>query len=272
MRWRPALLTILTAVLIAPAAEAAALKVDYRITLGGLTLGQADLSGTFERDRYDLQMKAQLTGMAGLLSGSGRGGASARGSVANVRLVPSGFSAMGQTSSAQRTVQVGIEGGNATRVEINPPFERRTDRVPLTDEHKAGIIDPLSATLVAVPRNSRPGDPANCDRTMPVFDGTLRFDVVLSYVETKRVQKPGYSGDVLVCSVRYVPVAGHRPDLPSVRFMAANQDINVWLAPVEGTRLLAPIRISVATMLGTTVIEAERWSLDRSDLKGTLTR
>jgi hypothetical protein len=42
--------------------------------------------------------------------------------------------------------------------------------------------------------------------------------------------------------------------------MEDNRDMSVWLAPVEGTRVLLPIRISVRTTIGTNIIEATRWS------------
>jgi hypothetical protein len=74
------------------------------------------------------------------------------------------------------------------------------------------------------------------------------------------VQKPGYAGQVLVCTARYQAVAGHRPDRPGVKFMEENREMSVWLAPVEGTRALIPLRISVLTTIGTNIIEATRWT------------
>ena len=103
-------------------------------------------------------------------------------------------------------------------------------------------------------------DPANCNRTLPIFDGAARFDVVLSYGETRQVEKPGYKGPVLVCNARYVPIAGHRALRPTTKFMQDNRDMSVWLAPVEGARLLVPLRIAVRTMVGMSVIEASRWA------------
>ena len=44
--------------------------------------------------------------------------------------------------------------------------------------------------------------------------------------------------------------------------MEDNRDLSVWLAPVEGTRVLMPLRISVKTMMGTLTIEATRWNTD----------
>ncbi len=83
---------------------------------------------------------------------------------------------------------------------------------------------------------------------------------MLSYGETRSVQKPGYAGPILVCNARYQPIAGHRPDRPGVKFMEDNTEMSVWLAPVEGTRVLLPLRIAVRTQLGLNIIEATRWS------------
>ena len=44
--------------------------------------------------------------------------------------------------------------------------------------------------------------------------------------------------------------------------MANNRDISTWLAPVAGTNLVAPVRVSVKTMIGTAVIEATRFEAD----------
>ena len=243
-------------------AAAADLKVAYRLTLAGMTLGNAELAAKISGEKYDLRMNAQLTGLAGLFTASGRGGAASTGSLSGNRLLTSGFSATAKTSGAERTVQVALSAGTASEVKIEPPFESRPDRVPLQDSHKRGIIDPLSAVLGVVPVNGKPDDPANCNRSIPVFDGTQRFNVNLSYVETKRVQKPGFAGPVLVCNARYVPVAGHRPQRWAVKYMQDNRDMAVWLAHVEGTRVLVPLRINVQTYLGMSTVEAETWALE----------
>jgi hypothetical protein len=243
-------------------ARAADLRVDYRITLAGLTLGSAELKAKLDADRYDLRMNAQLTGLAGLFTASGRGGAVATGSLGSNRPLSSGFSATGKSGSSERTVQMALASGNASEIRIEPPFEPRPDRVPIEEEHKKGILDPLSAVLGVVAAKGGPGDPANCNRTLPVFDGTQRFNVVLTYASKRRVQKPGFSGEVLVCNARYIPVAGHRPERWAVKFMQDNRDIAVWLAPVEGTRVLVPFRIDLRTYFGMSVVEAERWALE----------
>jgi hypothetical protein len=245
----------------AAGASAASLNAEYAISLAGLPIGVADLSANLDGEGYKMDIQARLTGIAGAITG-GSGGAAAAGTVSGARPLPSSYAVTSRTSRDQRTVRLNMRGGNVTAVDIAPPVEDREDRVPVKDAHKRGILDPVSALLMPAFGRGEPVDPSICNRTLPVFDGAARFDVALSYAETRNVEKPGYSGPVIVCNARYLPVAGHRPDRPGTKFMEENRDLSVWLAPVEGTRVLMPMRISVRTTLGTSVIEATRWNQD----------
>ncbi|HEY8383360.1 MAG TPA: DUF3108 domain-containing protein [Microvirga sp.] len=257
---RPSLVTSLVLALGAAApAGAQTLKVDYGISLAGLPMGTADLSTTLDGSRYRMQVGAKLTGLAGMITG-GKGGATATGAVGGGQPVPASFAITSRASSGERTVRMGLSGGNVAALDINPPIDEKPDRVPLAESHKRGVVDPVSALIMPAVK-ADPLDPANCNRTLPIFDGAARFDVVLTYGETRPVEKPGYKGQVLVCNARYVPIAGHRALRPSTKFMQENRDLQVWLAPVEGSRLLMPMRIAVRTMVGMSVIEAERWAL-----------
>jgi hypothetical protein len=256
----PALFACALPWLVPGAAGAQNLKVDYHISLAGIPLGYADLATSLEGPKYKVQVGAKLTGLAGLLTG-GRGAATAAGALSGAQPVPASFAVTSRSSSDQRTVRMGLTGGSVGAVEITPPLEEKADRVPLKESHRRGILDPVSALLMPAASRGSVTDPGNCNRTLPVFDGAARFDVVLSYEETKQIEKPGYTGPVLVCSARYLPIAGHRALRPSTKFMEDNREMQVWLAPVEGSRLLVPLRIAVQTMVGMSVIEASQWRL-----------
>ena len=262
MRPVSCVLAILLAFGSASAAGAASLRVDYAITLAGLALGNAGLDGTFEDHRYDMKLTGRLTGLIGALSGNTTGGAAARGVITSSRVVSNGFSANARSGENQRTVMLGVNAGNVTSISIVPPFERNFPVAPLSDGDKRSVIDPLSG-LVGVMENGRLDDPGNCNRTIPVFDGTQRFNIQLSFAGTRVVRKPGFTGNVAVCNVRYVPVAGHRTDRPSVQYMRDNREMSVWLAPIEGTKLLLPLRISVQTQVGLSIVEATNWKVGR---------
>jgi hypothetical protein len=264
MRLRTRLLTAFAALgLSAAPAAAASLDVAYGIWLAGLPLGEAGLKSSFQGSRYDLSVQAKLTGLAGILT-SGRGAANASGAFSNGRPTPSNFAVTSRSSKDSRTVRMGLASGSVAAVEITPPIEPHPDRVPVVAAHRQGVLDPLSALLMPAAARGDVLDAANCDRTIPVFDGASRFNVVLSFVETKEVEKPGYKGPVLVCRAKWIPISGHRPARRAVQFMQDNEDMSVWLAPVDSARVLVPMRIAVRTMIGMSVIEAEDWRLDKT--------
>ena len=144
-------------------------------------------------------------------------------------------------------------------MDIEPPIDEKPDRVPLNESHKRNVLDPLSAFLMPVNGKGRDGA---CNRTLPIFDGAARYDIKLSSAGTRTVKLEGYSGPVSICQARYVPIAAHLALRPSTKFMAENRDITAWLAPVAGTDMMVPVRISVKTMIGTAVIEASSFKVD----------
>ena len=240
-----------------PKASPALVTVDYGLNLAGIPIGTAQVSGSFEGSRYRMDVSARLTGLVGAVTG-GMGSARASGLIANSPQ-PTTFAIATKTSNAGIAVRMALAKGNVTQAEITPPLVDLGDRVPITAANRRGVIDPASALMMPAIGKGELTDPENCNRTLPVFDGATRFNVVLSYGETRTVEKPGYAGPVLVCNARYQPIAGHKPDRPGVKFMEDNREMSVWLAPVDGTRVLLPVRIAVRTTIGTNIIEATRW-------------
>ncbi len=238
---------------------AAGLQADYGIWLAGLPIGTADVKSSFDGERYTISLQARFTGLAGMITG-GKGAANASGQVSGTRVVPSAFAIVSRNSKESRSVRMGLRSGSVSAVSIEPPIDDKPDRVPVEEAHKRGVVDPVSALIM--PAKGSATDPDNCNRTIPVFDGASRFDVDLTYSETKTVAKPGYSGPVLVCKARWKPISGHRPARSAVKFMEDNDDMAVWLAPMEGNRVLLPLRIEVRTQIGLSVVEASSLSFD----------
>jgi hypothetical protein len=240
-----------------PAAEAATFDIAYDISLLGLPIGTATLTGESVGEKYKLEIRAKMTGLAGAVSG-GRGAGTATGSLGGGKPLNSSFAVTAANSSEQRTVRMTIDKNVVSGSEIAPPLDERPDRVPVAEIHKRGIIDPISALLMPVSAS----DPRSaCNRTIQIYDGAARYDIALSYAGTKQVSGEGYDGQAVTCAVRYTPIAGHRNRKP-VKFMAENRDIQVWLVPVAGTAQMLPFRISVKTMIGTAVIEASKFVVD----------
>jgi hypothetical protein len=75
----------------------------------------------------------------------------------------------------------------------------------------------------------------------------------------RAVAGKGYTGPVLVCSVVYQPIAGHHASAPLVKYLSESREMEIVLAPVAGTRVLAPFSVSVVSMLANIVIRADRF-------------
>jgi hypothetical protein len=75
----------------------------------------------------------------------------------------------------------------------------------------------------------------------------------------KMTAEKGYAGPVVVCSVSYEPIAGHRANIPLVKYLSEGREMEIALAPLAGTRLLAPFRLSVVSTLANLMIEADRF-------------
>ncbi|HRK25513.1 MAG TPA: DUF3108 domain-containing protein [Beijerinckiaceae bacterium] len=250
-------------------ARAGSVDVQYAVSLAGLTLGTATLSGSISPTRYSLNAQAHLTGLAGMVTG-GKGAAAATGQFAAGQVVPGNYSLTASNSEITRTVQMGLTSGNVDKVVVNPPLDPRPDRVPVTGSHQRGVLDPLGAALLSSPAKT---PESACNRTLPVFDGAQRFDIQLSYAGTRNAAaKDGYSGPVVVCKARYTPIAGHRAERAAVKYMANNRDMEAWLAPsgIEGVYL--PFRVSIKTMIGTTVIQAVKYHIEPSETTAGLRR
>ena len=249
---------VILATSVATAAGAASLDARYDVSLLGITFGKAGLSGNIDGSAYKLDLVAKLTGVVGGVTG-GRGSGAASGAFVGGKLSPKTFAVSSASSSESRTVRMALAENSVAGLDIEPPIDEKPDRVPLTDNHKRNIVDPLSAFIMPV--NGKGKDGA-CNRVLPIFDGAARYDIKLSSAGTRNVKLEGYSGPVSVCHARYVPIAGHRALRPSTKFMTENKDITTWLAPVAGTDVMVPVLISVKTMIGTAVIEASSFKVD----------
>ena len=243
--------------LIAGVAQAENVHARYRVSLIGLPIGAADASSTIDDKRYRVDLNVKLTGVASLISNL-RMALASTGAVQGGAPTPLTYATTASNSSETRTLRMALASGTVRQVQYSPFWEedKSPDHVPLTDAHRRNILDPLSGFLVPVPEKDNPVGPSACRSRVPVYDGYTRFDVTLSYVGVKEVKEKGYSGPVTVCSARYIPVAGHKTTAKGTQFMAQNEQMEVWLAPVNRTHVVVPYRVSLMTQVGMLVVEA----------------
>ena len=91
--------------------------------------------------------------------------------------------------------------------------------MPVTAANRRSIVDPLTAVLFSTAAAGETLSQDACRRTLPIFDGHQRYDLKLAFKRMDKVTaEKGYAGPVVVCSVSYEPIAGHRALIPLVKF------------------------------------------------------
>jgi hypothetical protein len=230
------------------------LAAHYSASVAGLTVGRTDIAAVIGSTEYASAASGRASGLLRTLL-SGEGTLSTRGTVVDSRLVPASFSARTVGDDETSAVTMTLEGGDAKDVaaETSDPD---AERVSLTAEHRKGIVDPLSALLVPVGATGAVVAAEACRRTLPIFDGRRRFDLALAFKRIDQVKAEGYAGPAVVCAVAFKAIAGHKVGSPLVKYLGGGREIELTLAPIAGTRMLAPFRLTIANMLGDIVVEA----------------
>lgn len=248
------------------AAADARLKVSYEGSVTGIPVGQGEFVMDLDDNSYAVVGSARVTGIAKLVS-RGQGAVSAKGNFANGQVSPTSYATSSESDKKKEDIRISLASNAVTSFSVTPPTDESKDRIPVTEKDRQGVVDPMSAAIVAVPGSGDMLSPDNCKRTIQIFDGRQRYDLVFSYERTDTAKDiKGYSGKLLVCRVDYRPIAGYKPDRLQVKYMQDNKNIFVWLAPVQGTRVLFPARVSIITLIGIVVVQAENFEIGPRDM------
>ena len=251
--------TAIAAAAADPALAQGRLDARYAVTLAGVPVGK----GAWVIDIAENQFTAAASGAtAGLLRmfASGQGSGASRGLIVSGNPVPASFAASITSDKKTEEIRMTLGSGDVKDFAISPEVPVDPERVPVTDAHFHGVSDPMTGTLIRVPGTGNPLTPQACARTTPIFDGRMRYNLQFAYKRMEQVKADkGYEGPVVVCAVYFIPIAGFIPHRASVKYLAAQRDMEVWLAPIGTTRVLVPFRISIPTPIGVGVMQATQF-------------
>ena len=257
LRWA----LIAAAPLVAAGAAHAQGRLDarYTVTLSGVPLGK----GAWVIDIADNQFTAAASGATtGLLQvlASGQGTGASRGHIVKGDPIPVSFGASITSSKKTEEIRMTLASGDIKDVSITPMAPDDPARLPVTEAHLHGVSDPMTGSLLRVPGNGNPVGPQACQRTTPIFDGRMRYNLQFAYKRMEQVKtEKGYEGPVVVCAVYFTPLAGYVPHRSSIKYLTAQRDMEVWLAPIASTRVLVPYRVSIPTPVGLGVMQATQF-------------
>jgi hypothetical protein len=255
---KPVLCAASVVLLLAPQGALAQARLDaqYEASLAGIVLGKGAWTIEINDDIYTAAAQGGTTGLAKAFA-QGSGTSYAQGRVVSGALVPVGYNASTTTSKKTEAIHITLQNGNVKEFGIDPVPAVDPDRIPVTDAHKKGVFDPMTASLVRVPGNGDPVSPEACRNGASVFDGRMRYDLKLDFKRMETVKSEhGYYGPAVVCSIFFAPLAGYIPDRPVIKYLAGARNIELTLAPISGTRYMVPFRMVIPTPLGTAMLEA----------------
>ncbi len=235
------------------------LEARYSATLAGVPIG----TGSWTIDITDTQYTAVVNGTtSGLLRAftGGQGNATARGTLNGGQLLSSVYVATIGGRKKIDSIRISINNGNVKDFKVDPPLDSDPERVPITEASQRGVLDPMTASLVRMPSHGDLLAPDACQRTLEIFDGRLRYDMQFAFKRMDKVKAvKGYAGPVVVCAAYFRPVAGYVPSRAAIKYLAKQREMEIWLAPIAGTRVLVPYRAQGPTPIGQAVLEASEF-------------
>jgi hypothetical protein len=225
------------------------ITANYGVYWAGLRFGDVRLVINVRDSRYKMKAKGRFSVMGGLIL-EWRGDTTSAGKLSKSGPNPSRYTLSYSGGDKRGDVRILFADGAVSDISMSP----NPKNIPVTKEQLRGVLDPMTGAFLRARPDLKNADLEICDETIPVFDGKLRFDIVLvpkqqMQIESKTPEE--YSGPAAVCGVKFAPISGFRPGDRGINYMSSHADeIEVWLVPLPSTVMYLPYRISVPTAFG----------------------
>ena len=230
----------------------ATVSARYKLSFNGFEVGSYRFQSTSNGKTYATMGSAEVSALFGAFKW--KGGIQSSGTLDAAAPHPAGYEMNFKSKSKIGSVKLGFDAAGVKTVAL-VPNKPRPDAVPLKPEHFKNVLDPMSAILAM----THASGPSPCDKTVPVFDGKVRFNLVFSYKGEEKIKEDKPSGQptkLTVCRVKYVPLAGYKPKdfiNPWVDYNA----LEIALRPVPAANTYVPYRVTIPTSIGSAVMSAE---------------
>ncbi|MGA9266637.1 MAG: DUF3108 domain-containing protein [Rhodomicrobium sp.] len=241
------------------AVRASTVDAVYQISWLGTHVGDFRIKSAITTRQYSLQASAELSVFFGTFSW--QGATTSSGLMTANGPVPQNYTFKYATNDKRESVELKFQKRMVQDILINPPQFPGARHVPITAAHLQNVVDPLSAIVLLSQARLSHGEA--CNKRLPIFDGKIRYDLVLSPKGTRAVGTSGkLHGTAYVCSVHFVPIAGHKMGKPGEAEVASgNTGIEVWLVPVPEAGLIVPYYVHVPTPAGTASIVTAKFDV-----------
>lgn len=227
---------------------------EYTVSYLGLSVAKATFESRYEGTAYSIKGNVSSAGLARIFDDT-HGTISTSGTIAADRIDPAAFRADYTSGKKVSMIDIRFAGGKVVSTKVLPPPKPRgADWLPLGARDLAGVADPIAATVI---RTDSPDKV--CGRTVKLYDGEMRANLNLAFVEKGTISVKGYDGPTVTCRLQFEPVAGYRKGRKALEFLRSKSRIVVTFAPIGQSGVYAPIHATVGTQIGTITIHARRF-------------
>ena len=176
----------------------------YKFYVGGILIGKANFDARLGDGDYFTEGFLKTDGVSNWFVAA-TVAAQARGRIGS-KLSPKQLDVSGKTEKVDWKMVIGYDGDAPSNVSSHPPFKKKSYEID--PRKQGGALDPMSA-LIATLAPTKSGTP--CRRTIPIFDGRKRYDIVFGKQTFKGKSKTGHR--TFVCEARWKRVGGFKPKM-----------------------------------------------------------
>jgi hypothetical protein len=259
-----ALGAVVASVLPSAAADAtwpAVVAAKYRLSFGGFDVGSYQFQSKSDGKTYATTGNAEVSAMFGAFTW--KGGLESSGTLDQAAPHPTSYKLSYKSKSKVTSITLGFDASGVKSVVLLPKKPPNPEAVPVKPDDLKHVFDPMSSILAMT--HATGGNP--CDRTVPIFDGKARFNLVMSAKGEQKLKEEKPSGQPMqlkICQVKYVPISGHKPK-DFVKPWVDYSGIEIALRPVPAANVFVPYRITIPTSLGSAVMSAESINITASN-------
>ncbi|HML30875.1 MAG TPA: DUF3108 domain-containing protein [Hyphomicrobium sp.] len=233
----------------------------YKLAFGGFNVGVYHFNAHFTNGAYDAVAKAEVSAFFGAFKWVGN--FSGKGALEPAGLRPADFAMSYKKKKKLVSVKIGFAGRTVSAVALVPNKPPSPDTIKLKPENLTNVFDPMAAMISVSDANPS----SACNRIIPVFDGKARYDLHFTFKGREPLTERRPSGqpkELIVCHVKYVPIAGHRPKDFSDPWIDYN-NIEFALRAVPKAGVYVPYRITIPSPIGNAVMTADTIKITASN-------
>ncbi|WP_454289229.1 DUF3108 domain-containing protein [Rhizobium arsenicireducens] len=249
MRLLSVVCSLLVLAAVPAAAESIRYRTDYKVTLGALPIARASFVTEVNQTNYTITGSFNSSAIVDVVTKISAQ-TNISGTLTGDRMQADRYTLIYQSGKKKQTYDVRYRNGDVTDTVILPePKRRPRNWIAVGPEDLKSVLDPISSLII-------PAGEAACPRTLPIYDGESRMDLVMTPKGTRSFKVGGVESEAVVCSIRYVPKSGFRKGRTDIEYLRKVEGMEIWFAKTGTLKVYAPVHARVPTRMGTIYVSA----------------